>query len=93
MKVKEIMERVNSNQTGRIIAYIKDALNEINTISPIHVHRARINIHKSQRFYDLPDESIQILDIRCKDHDNEDGEYKSIPRMTYEPPTEDTDGI
>ena len=33
MTVKEIMERAGTTETGRAIAYIKDALEEINTIS------------------------------------------------------------
>ena len=35
MKVKELIERVGSEEiaTGRAIAYIKDGLEEINTIS------------------------------------------------------------
>ena len=32
VKVKEIMERAGLNQTGMAIAFIKDALNEINLI-------------------------------------------------------------
>ena len=65
----------------------------MNTESVTHVRTARLNIEKDKRYYDLPNEAVQILDIRCKDHDNSDGVYKSIPRMTYEPPTEDTDGF
>ena len=38
-------------------------------------------------------EAIKILDVKCKNHDNEDGFYKSIPRSIYEPELGDTDGI
>ena len=92
MKVQEIMERVGMPQTGRAIAYIKDALEEMNLLSETHVRTTRINIEANKRFYDLPKEAVKILDIRCKDHNNEDATYRSIPRMIYEPAIEDTDG-
>ncbi len=92
MKVQEIMERAGIAQTGRAIAYIKDALEEMNLISETHVETTNINIVSGQRYYDLPNNMIRILDIRVKDHENEDGTYRSIPRMIYEPSIEDTDG-
>ena len=92
MKVQEIMERVGINQTGRAIAYIKDALEEMNMISETHTQTQRIDIMSVQRFYDLPQDMIKLLDIRCKDHNNEDSTYRSIPRMIHEPEIEDTDG-
>ena len=93
MTVKEIMERVAINRSGRAIAYIKDALDEIAMYSPTHTKTIRIDIVNGQRFYNLPNEAINILDIRAKDHDNNQSLYKSIPRMIYEPDTKDTDGI
>ena len=44
MKVQEIMERAGVSDTGRAIAYIKDALEELNTISETHVETTRLNI-------------------------------------------------
>ena len=92
MKVQEIMERLGIEQTGKMIAYIKDGLDEIALLSPTHIQTVRLNIKKGQRFYELPREAVNILDIRCKHHRNEDSVYKSIPRSMYEPGTEDTDG-
>ena len=93
MKVQELMERAGMVETGRAIAYIKDALEEMNLISETHVQTERIDIVSGQRFYDLPNNMVRILDIRCKNHDGTDGSYKSIPRTIYEPETEDSDGI
>ena len=93
MKIREIMERAGINQTGRAVAYIKDGLEEMNFESETHVNIERINLVAGQRFYNLPHDSIKILDVRCKDHQNEDGNYRSIPRAVYEPEIEDTDGI
>ena len=92
MKVKEIMERAGMTQTGRAIAYIKDALDEINISSETHVTTERIDITADQRFYDLPSDCLKVLDIRCKHHNNEDEKYRSIPRSMYEPTIVDEDG-
>ena len=92
MKVEQIMERAGIDQTGRAIAYIKDALEEMNLISETHVATSRIDITANQRFYNLPNNMVKILDIRCKNHDTSDDSYKSIPRTIYQPDTEDSDG-
>ena len=91
MKVQEVMERANITETGRAIAYIKDALEEINMISPTHVTTVRIDITKNQRYYDLPHDMIKLSDVRCLNHFNTKDEYRSISRHIYEPFTEDAD--
>ena len=95
MKVKEFAERLGAESlpTGRLIAYIKDGLEEINMISETHIELERIDINKDQRFYQIPNESIKIIDVRCKNHNNTDDIYKSIPRMIYQPDITDSDGV
>jgi hypothetical protein len=93
MKVQEIMERAGVTQTGRAIAYIKDALEEIGMRAETHIRVQRIDLKKDQRYYKIPFDSIRIIDIRCKNHDNSNNKYRSIPRSIYRPPTEDSDGI
>ena len=72
MKVQELMERVGSTQTGRIIAYIKDGLEEINMISETHVDTVTIDITQDQRFYKFPDDMVKIylgqFDVYCPLH-------------------------
>jgi len=68
MKVKELMERIGSNQTGRIVAYIKDGLEEINMLTETHTRLERIDITEDQRFYTLPNEMVKMIDIRVKNH-------------------------
>ena len=93
MTVQELMERIGIKETGRAIAYIKDALEEINTIAETHVKTQRIDINENKRFYDLPNDAIQIKEIRCKNHLNSKGEYRSIPRLIYRPIIKDADGV
>ena len=87
------MERVGMVETGRALAYIKDGLDEMNMMAETHVNVERIDISKNQRFYDMPNDAIKLIDIRCKNHDNANDEYRSIPRSIYKPATEDADGI
>ena len=91
MKVQELMERVGINQTGRAIAYIKDALEEMNMLSETHITTERIDITANQRYYDIPNDAIKITSIRCKNHLNTKDEYRRIPRMIGDPYTEDAD--
>ena len=87
------MERIGINQTGRAIAYIKDGLEEMNMLAETHIATARIDIVKDQRFYDLPNDMIKMIDIRCKNHLNSKDEYRSIPRGIGTPINKDADGI
>jgi hypothetical protein len=91
MKVKEIMERVGMNETGRAVAYIKDCLREMNMMSETHISTVRINLAENQRYYSLPSDMVKVTDIRCKNHFNSKDEYRSIPRLIHEPKIEDAD--
>ena len=93
MTVNEIMERAGINQTGRAVAYIKDALDEINMLSETHITTQRMDINANQRFYSIPNDCLKVLDIRCKHHNNDNSKYRSIPRSIYEPTIVDEDGI
>ena len=93
MTVKEIMERAGTAETGRAVAYIKDALDEMNILAETHINTERIDITADQRFYNIPQDCVKILDIRCKHHNNEDDKYRSIPRSIYEPLVVDEDGV
>ena len=95
MKVKEFAERLGgtSMPTGRLIAYIKDGLEEINMLTETHINLERIDITEDQRFYELPNDYIRIIDIRCKNHLNSKDEYRSIPRGIGSVNNKDSDGI
>ena len=92
MTVKELMERVGSQQTGRIVAYIKDGLEEIEMLTETHTRLERFDINEDQRFYTLPNEMVKMIDITVKNHLNSKDEYRSIPRMIYKPIIKDGDG-
>ena len=91
MKVKEIMERVGMHETGRAIAYIKDALEEMNLLAETNTTTARMDITKNQRYYNIPSDALQIKSVRCKNHLNSKDEYREISRMIGEPLIQDAD--
>ena len=93
MKVKELMERCASVDTGRIIAYIKDGLEEINMLAETHINTERINLEADKRFYTLPNNMLKLIDIRVKNHLNSKDEYRSIPRLLYPPLLKDADAV
>ena len=93
MKIQEIMERAGITKTGIGIAYIKDALDEMNILAETHITTQRIDINKDQRFYEIPNDCLKILDIRCKNQNSSDNKYRSIPRSIYEPTIVDEDGL
>ena len=86
------MERLGVNETGKVIAYVKDALVEINKISETHITTSKIDIEENKRFYKLPNSAVKVLDVRCKNQMNDKNEYRSIPRLIHEPLIKDADG-
>ena len=92
MNIKELMERAGSQQTGRIVAYVKDGLEELQMLTETHTRIERIDITEDKRFYDMPNEALKVIDIRCKNHLNSKDEYRSIPRMIHKPVVKDGDG-
>jgi len=95
VKVKEFAERLGTESipTGRLIAYIKDGLEEINMVTETHINLERIDITEDQRFYELPSDYIRIIDVRCKNHLNSKDEYRSIPRGIGSVANKDSDGV
>ena len=93
MKVKELMERCAVTDTGRVIAYIKDGLEDINMLAETHIDTERINLEANKRFYDLPNNMIKMIEIRVKNHLNSKDEYRSIPRLLYPPLIKDADAV
>ena len=91
MTVKEVMERVGMTETGLAVAYIKDALEEVQMLTEVHTRLERFDITADQRFYTLPNEMVKMIDIRVKNHLNSKDEYRTIPRTIYKPAIKDAD--
>ena len=88
MTLKELMERAGTTNQGYTIAYLKDAMREINMMIEDNVVASKADITANQRFYSFPDNFISLKDVMI--YDSEAGEYKKIER-TLEADTVDKD--
>ena len=93
MKVQQLMERVNNFETGRVLAYIKDGLEDLNMNFETHIMTEKIDITKDQRFYDIPNNVVKVLEVRALNHLNSKDEYRRIPRLVNKPWIPDGDDV
>tara|TARA_X000000368_G_C23050494_1_gene721157 strand:- start:1504 stop:1782 length:279 start_codon:yes stop_codon:yes gene_type:complete len=84
VKLLELMERANTRDTKLVIAYVKDAINKIQSSNEITTTSAKQNIVKNQRDYNLPADLIAIKHISVLDTED-DNKYKIIRRLASEP--------
>ena len=88
MTLKELMERAGTTNQGYSIAYLKDAMREINMMIEDNVVASKARITANQRFYSFPDNFISLKDVMVYDEDEQ--EYVKIER-TLEGETVDKD--
>jgi|TARA_R110001583_G_scaffold30746_1_gene105896 hypothetical protein len=84
MKILEIMERANTRDTKLVIAYVKDAINLIQSSHEIDIKTSKQNIVLNTRDYDLPSDLIAIKNVSVLDTED-DNKYKIIRRLQNEP--------
>jgi len=90
MTILEIMERSGTDSTTMTVAWIKDAMNLIQSNSDESVATWKTNITDGTREYPFPANMIRLKSISVKD--TTDSKYKKIRRLVGEPTvTEDTD--
>ena len=92
MLVKEIMNRTGIPSFGLVRMFIEDGLTEMNIMTKAFVKENAMSFFKGRRFYVIPEEAIGIQDILVKNHMNNRGEYRSIPRLLNAPKVKDVDG-
>jgi len=84
MTILELMERANTRETKLVIAYVKDAINKMQSSNEITTTSAKQNIVENQRDYNLPADLIAIKHISVLDTED-DNKYKIIRRLASEP--------
>ena len=90
MTVQEIMERAGTREPTLVIAWIKDAINLIQSNKNANLKTWMFDIIDGQREYTMPTDLIKLKSISVKD--TQDNKYKKIKRLVYETiVTEDTD--
>ena len=77
MKILEVMERVNSRDTNLVIAFIKDAIMQIQSDNELDTEVLKKDIVKNVRDYDLPAGMISLKSISVLDTED-DNKYKII---------------
>jgi len=90
MTILEIMERADARDTNLVIAYVKDAIHQIQSSNEINTEVNKQNIVADTRDYDLPAGLIAIKSVSVLDTED-DNKYKMIRRLQSDPlVTEDT---
>jgi len=90
MTILEIMERANTRDTNLSIAFIKDAITQIQSSTDIVSKVEKQDLTKNTRDYYLPTDLVSVISISIKDTDD-DNKYKKIRRLATRPTvTEDT---
>ena len=79
MTLKELMERAGTTNQGFAIAYLKDAMREINMMIEDNVVNSRADIAKDQRYYSFPANFISLKDVMV--YDSDDAKYVKIQRV------------
>jgi len=90
MTILEIMERANTRDTSLSVAFIKDAITQIQSSTDIVSKVEKQDLTKNTRDYYLPTDLVSVISISIKDTDD-DNKYKKIRRLATRPTvTEDT---
>ena len=90
MTVLEIMERSGVEGTTLTIAWLKDAVNLIQSNTKERLKVVKYNIIDGEREYLLPQDLVAIKSVSVKD--TNDSKYKNIKRLVHDPVVrEDTD--
>lgn len=79
MTLKELMERAGTTNQGFAIAYLKDAMREINMMIEDNVVNSRADITKDQRYYSFPANFISLKDVMV--YDTDEAKYVKIQRV------------
>ena len=83
MTVQEIMERAGVNDTTLCIAWIKDAINLIQSNYNENVTTWKTDVTEDKREYQLTANMIKLTSLSVKD--TGDDKYKRIKRLVYQP--------
>jgi chemotaxis methyl-accepting protein methylase len=79
MILKELMERAGATNQGYSIAYLKDAMREINMMIEDNVVSSKADIVKDQRYYSFPSNFISLKNVMI--YDDDETEYVKIARV------------
>ncbi len=90
MKVRELMERTGSGKFIQLKAWIQDAMIETQLLTGENIVRNVTGIVAGKRYYDLPDDLVQLKNVRV--WNSETSVFEVIPRMTHADSIDDDGG-
>ena len=91
MTILELMERANVRDTNLAIAFIKDAITQIQSTTDISTKVEKQSLIKGINEYSLPSDMVSLLNVSILDT-RDDNKYKQIRRLASKPIVrEDTD--
>ena len=73
------MERAGTTNQGYSIAYLKDAMREVNMMIEDNVVSSKANVVKDQRYYSFPANFISLKNVMV--YDTAETEYVKIARV------------
>ena len=79
MTLKELMERAGTTNQGYSIAYLKDAMREVNMMIEDNVVSSKSDVVKDQRYYSFPANFISLKNVMV--YDTAETEYVKIARV------------
>ncbi len=84
--VLELMERVGSKETKKVLKYLADGFLRIETKIPDNTYTTYISIVIGDLYYDLPDGMVDLLNVRrLYDDSTSESRYVDIPRVINVP--------
>ena len=83
MTVLEIAERSGTTETTLVLAWLKDAINLIQSNTKERLKVSKYNIIDGERDYVLPQDMVALKSIAV--YDTNDEKYKRIRRIVHDP--------
>jgi len=84
MTILELMERANIRDTNLAIAFIRDAITQIQSTTDISTKSEKQSLIKGINEYSIPSDMISLISVSILDT-TDDNKYKKIRRMTSKP--------
>tara|TARA_R100001463_G_scaffold43080_2_gene90005 strand:+ start:8087 stop:8365 length:279 start_codon:yes stop_codon:yes gene_type:complete len=81
--IQEIMERTGTNETGLVIAWVKDAMHLIQSTYNENIGTWQTNITDGVRDYPIPANLIKVMSISVLDTQKD--KYLRIRRLPHQP--------
>ena len=83
MNILEIMERTGVRDTNLVIAYIRDAVNQMQSSTDVEIATEKTNIVDGTRSYPVPVTMVGLLSVSILNTNTDT--YERIPRLVGDP--------